>query len=91
MQKKKSLVSTLAARHRDLAIKMQYLEASIILHTALPALKKIDPTIRVLTVHDEIYLPIKFTSNAMKCLSHAFLQHAGNTPEVRISSHQPLG
>jgi hypothetical protein len=41
-----------------------YLEAEIILHTALPALKQIDPSIRVLTVHDAIYIPTIYASLA---------------------------
>lgn len=69
--------------NRDLAIKMQYLEAEIILHTALPALKQADPSIRVLTVHDAIYVTEDHIRAAKDALHNAFATVTGNCPELR--------
>lgn len=72
------------ARYQDLSIKMQYLEAEIILHTALPLLKKGDPSIRVLTVHDAIYVAENHVPAAREALETAFIELTGNSPEFSV-------
>ena len=70
--------------HRDLAIKMQYLEAEIILHTALPALKARVPECRVLTVHDAIYVRKEHVKDATREMVYAFQKHIGECPALKF-------
>ncbi len=72
--------------HRDLAIKMQYLEAEIILHTALPALKARVPECRVLTVHDAIYVRKEHVLDATHEMVYAFKKHTGQIPALKLEN-----
>ena len=70
--------------HQLLPIKMQFLEANIILHTAVPALKEREPEARVLTVHDAIYVRTEYVNTALECLRDAFQTHTGDSPEFNV-------
>ncbi len=70
--------------HSALSIKMQFLESNIILHTAVPALKQLEPKARVLTVHDALYVRTEYVPSALKCLEKAFQEHTGDSPNFKV-------
>lgn len=76
--------------YKRLAVEMQYLEAEIILHNALPRLKALDPRVRVLTVHDALYVPLAHVELAVSCLQSAFQARTGHQPEFKIETQTPF-
>ena len=76
--------------YRRLALEMQYLEAEIILHNALPRLKALNPRIRVLTVHDALYVPLAHVELAVSCLQSAFQARTGHQPNFKIEAQTPF-
>ena len=72
--------------YSKLAVKMQYLEAEIILHTALPALKARVPECRVLTVHDAIYVRKEHVLDATREMVYAFKKHTGHIPALKLET-----
>ena len=76
--------------YRRLAVEMQYLEAEIILHNALPRLKALDPRVRVLTVHDALYVRSDHVELAVSCLQSAFQARTQHQPEFKIEAQTPF-
>ncbi|MSU72007.1 MAG: hypothetical protein EXS43_06650 [Opitutus sp.] len=68
--------------YRALSIEMQDLEAKIVLRDAVPALRQAVPGIRVLTVHDAIYVAPQHVDNAKAALKQAFLRKTGYSPAL---------
>ena len=69
---------------RTLPIEMQHLEAKIVLYTAVAGLKLAHPRIRLLTVHDSVYVPKRHAEITCEHLHLAFVQHCGSSPEFRV-------
>ena len=69
------------ANNRDLAVEMQDLEASIVVFMAAAALKAKFPHIRLLTVHDSIYVPAEFVADAREALERSFESHMHLVPK----------
>ena len=70
--------------YKWLAVDMQNLEAKIIIHGAVAALYEQFPDIRILTVHDALYVGEKFEQKAIDALRTAFINEAGYPPEFNI-------
>jgi hypothetical protein len=71
--------------HNRLSKDMQYLEAEIILHNAIPRIRERVPGIRILTVHDAIYIPEGWELIARREMTAAFNDTLGFTPSLRAS------
>lgn len=70
--------------YKRLAVDMQNLEAKIVIHGAAAALYEQFPDIRILTVHDALYVTENFKQQAIEALQSAFINETGYSPNFHI-------
>jgi hypothetical protein len=73
-----------AENYKSFSILMQNLEAKIVIHEAVPTLYRQYPDIRILTVHDSIYVPESFETQAIEALRNSFEKHTGYIPSLHV-------
>jgi hypothetical protein len=74
---------------RTLPIEMQHLEAKIVIYTAVAGLKLAHPRIRLLTVHDAVYVPKRHAEITCGYLRASFIRFSGESPELRVEAPPP--
>ncbi len=77
-----------AGDYTRLSKDMQYLEAEIILHNSIPRIRKRAPGIRILTVHDAIYVPEHMELTVRAEIVGAFKETLGIVPSLRSNRTQ---
>lgn len=79
-----AIVEKKRADYRALSVEMQDLESDIILRDAVPALRQAIHGIRLLTVHDALYVHPQHVDTAKAALKRAFLRHTGYSPALAL-------
>ena len=77
-----------AGDYTRLSKDMQSLEAEIILHNSIPRIRKRAPGIRILTVHDAIYVPEHMELTVRAEIVGAFKETLGIVPSLRSNRTQ---
>lgn len=75
--------------YRRLAVEMQDLEAQIIIYDAVPAMRSAASDLKVLTVHDAIYVNEEYIPLAKEVLAAAFMRHTGYAPALKVETSNP--